>query len=211
MHSRLTAEQVQDFMRFLYFGNYSDAVSVSIDKAYLDFNRTLQGLEDYRNKHNKKNYVSGAKKELYKSIHELLKSSFSTQRCFDEWHKRTCEQLRQEFDDFPFHYGQAQKWINMTLKYLFMLEPACVDHVYCFFHIPIDNKIMEYLKPYAPPKCFSCAWSRIVNYDEYLSFQNWFRERFGACPLDNEFLLFMDNDAVLPTQLVNTEPNPALE
>ena len=44
-----------------------------------------------------------------------------------------------------FHYGQAQKWVNMTLKYMFITEkwPECFENIKCFLHAPIDNYILE--------------------------------------------------------------------
>ena len=197
MGSQLTEADIQNFFRFLYFGKYTDVVSVSMDKAYLDFNRTLHGLDAYKKNNNNKDCVTDAKKVLTESIHELLepKTKIQNQQAFDDWHQETCDRLRQKFDDFPFQYGQAQKWINMALKYIFILEPDQVDPVYPFFLVPIDNILLEHLKPYAPPT-LSCSWSRIDNYEEYLCFQRWFRD-FTGNPMDNEFLLFMDKDVVL--------------
>ena len=199
MGSQLTETDIQNFFRFLYFGKYTDVVSVAIDKAYLDFNRTLRGLDKFKNEHNK-DYVPEAKIVLAESICELLdpKTKIQSQQTFDNWHKVTCDRLRQIFEGFPFRYGQAQKWINMTLKYTFILDPGSVDHVYSFFHTPIDNIILEHLQPYDPPT-FSSAWSQIDNYEDYLRFQLWFRG-FTGNPLDNEFLLFMDKDIVLTRQ-----------
>ena len=72
MKSRLTETDIQTFFRFLYFGKYTDVISVSIDKAYLDFNRTLRGLDKYRKEHNNNDYVAEAKIVLAESIRELL-------------------------------------------------------------------------------------------------------------------------------------------
>ena len=196
MGSQLTEADMQNFFRFLYFGKFTDVVSVSMDKAYLDFNRTLRGLEKFKTEH-KKDYVADAKIVLAESISDLLdpKTKIQSQQTFDDWHKTTCDRLRQVFEGFPFRYGQAQKWINMALKYVFILEPGRVSHVYSFFHIPIDNIILKNLQPYDPPT-FSSVWSQVDNYEDYLRFQLWFRS-FTGNPLDNEFLLFMDKDTVL--------------
>ena len=210
MGSQLTEADIQNFFRFLYFGKYTDVVSVSMDKAYLDFNRTLRGLDKYRKEHNNNDYVAEAKIVLAESIRELLdpETKIKSQQAFDDLHKETCDRLRQKFDEFPFQYGQAQKWINMTLKYIFILDPDSVSHVYSFFHTPIDNIMREHLRPYNPPT-FSSAWSQIDNYEDYFHFQLWFRG-FAGNPLDNEFLLFMDKDTVLTRQSIEPAANSDL-
>lgn len=47
-----------------------------------------------------------------------------------------------ETEDYPdkFYFGQAQKWVNMTLKYLYLLDPTNSDKN---LHIPIDSYIID--------------------------------------------------------------------
>ncbi len=101
-------------------------------------------------------------------IDVLLKDIFSDQDSFDSWHKCACECLKSLANELNeekgkekgntvklfeedsrepirFTIGHAQKWINMTLKY--MLIMGLWDNELCgkikFFHIPIDGYIMD--------------------------------------------------------------------
>lgn len=49
-------------------------------------------------------------------------------------------------EGIEFYIGQAQKWVNMTLKYLYVLVPDVVEPFYNLLHIPLDNYIMDIAK-----------------------------------------------------------------
>ena len=77
--------------------------------------------------------------------------------------------------------GQAQKWINMTLKYWLLFGEKRIQNIEknaIFFHIPIDSFIQKEMfnEKYPNP------WSRIENYDEYLQYQLTHREREEKYP-----------------------------
>lgn len=54
---------------------------------------------------------------------------------FTKWHHSICEEIvaRYEAEGIEFYVGQAQKWVNMTLKYLYVLVPDVVESVLPFF------------------------------------------------------------------------------
>lgn len=129
------------------------------NRAYLDLCRTLKFTEEYKN-----NKVSFSEciidNIMIKKIKDLLDkfdpSVINTEKFdFDCWHEKLCEKLNEEANkceylvssdnDESFHYGQAQKWVNMTLKYMFITEkwPECFENIKCFLHAPIDNYILE--------------------------------------------------------------------
>jgi hypothetical protein len=89
--------------------------------------------------------------------------------------------------------GQAQKWINMTLKYLFALGENRIKGIsknYIYFHFPLDNIIQDKLVKLGIPK-FKVSWSRIDNYVEYLNYQCLVRTKFaGQILMDVEFRLY---------------------
>jgi hypothetical protein len=73
---------------------------------------------------------------------------FRGQGDFDDWHNCLCRHLIEEYDKNEyktyyesFSYGQAQKWVNMTLKNLYLLTDD-IDRVYTHLHIPVDNIIL---------------------------------------------------------------------
>ena len=45
-----------------------------------------------------------------------------------------------------FTYGQAQKWVNMTLKYLWLLDMLPNGLSEAELHVPVDSFILEALK-----------------------------------------------------------------
>lgn len=113
-----------------------------------------------------------------------------SQSNFDDWHKCTCDALRASFGDFHLYYGQAQKWINMSLKYLFILDRPRVDPYWEYCHVPIDRYLLRGIELHDPPR-FGCAWSRIDSYDRYLEFQGWFRSEMAGIPMDNEWKIWL--------------------
>jgi hypothetical protein len=97
-----------------------------------------------------------------------------------------------------FTIGQSQKWVNMTLKYIFTLGENRLpgfEQVYPFAHIPVDNIILEQLYTKELTVIFTSAWSRLDEYSADLQFQQWVRTHCGdEYPLDFEFYLWMGND-----------------
>lgn len=117
---------------------------------------------------------------------------------FDDWHKAKCEEIINFMNNSidksntkilkkeeKFNIGQAQKWVNMTLKYLWLLDalPAGVEPEY--LHVPIDSYIIEIaydnknkfenalgLLEEKPKK----SWSKLSEYEEYFKIQEAIRK-----------------------------------
>lgn len=107
----------------------------------------------------------------------------------ETWHKKACDKIRTIFKDMDIitqgltlTYGQAQKWLNMALKNMWLLGliEAGKDK---YLHIPIDNYIIKAActceeNPYFLGVEFEFtknnkdSWSSWNNYDEYWEFQN---------------------------------------
>lgn len=195
--STLLEEDKRNFWLRVYFGPNlkNEIVLTVIDKAYRDFNRTLHGVAD-KNKNNPNAYAH-LRNFLHKKICEVISQDFN-QNSFDIWHKECCDKLINEYDSIINHelyYGQAQKWINMTLKYLFAIgneKINGIDRNYKFFHIPLDNIIQEKLTcPEFNITRIPIKWSRIKDYSLYMDYQKKIREVFvGQIPMDVEFRLF---------------------
>lgn len=184
-----------DFERFwirVFLHTSDDFLERCIERAYRDFNRTLHGIRGHENKE-----AYSRLSNLVKSIvEEITTTNISNQTDYDSWHKDKCEILVKGFMtelNYELSIGQAQKWINMTLKYLFALGESRVNGIsknYEFFHIPIDNIIQEKLEKEGIEKLKE-RWSRIKQYSNYLDYQKKVREHFaGQIPLDVEFKLF---------------------
>ncbi len=129
------------------------------NRAYLDLCRTLKFTEEYNNsKVRFSEYIIN--NVIINEIKDLLKkcgTSVINTEGFDCWHNELCENINKKANEYnylvcdssdnnkKFHYGQAQKWVNMTLKYMFITEkwPECFENIKCFLHAPIDNYILE--------------------------------------------------------------------
>ena len=190
--STLTKADKENFWIRCYLSPTTDLTEAAIDRAYRDFNRTLHGIS----KTQKEGNHSELKILLRNFVSEALNETFLTQKIFDKWHEMKCNELITSFKNISGHklfVGQAQKWINMTLKYLFALGEDRINGIsrnYQFFHIPIDNIIQDKLSKSEIPK-FKDPWSRINNYSEYLNYQKLVRTKFyGQIPMDVEFRLF---------------------
>ena len=187
MLSTISSKEERDFLIRIHFRNASDSIGSSIDCAYRDFNRTLRGISTHRDAGL---LQTRARKAIREAISFLTPARAHSQDSFDVWHKDTCDVLRSAFgDDFHLYYGQAQKWINMSLKYLFILERHRIDPYWQYCHVPVDNILLERVMPHDPPR-FGCRWSRIDSYERYLDFQSWFRDEFPGIPMDNEWRIW---------------------
>lgn len=162
-----------------------DTITLAITKAYRDLMRTIRG---FANNPDHDAIIRNARQTLHTSITTILTAQISTQAEFDELHEAACYDLISSFEGQTFTLGQAQKWINMSFKYLHLLDYPAVQRVYEYCHIPIDSYMLNITK-----YTMSKAWSRLDNYSEYLEYQNWFRTRYPHdIPLDTEFYLWLE-------------------
>lgn len=182
--TKLTNEDYVRFFKTRLFGNIDDPLASAIKSSYYDVCRTISGFSKTPNHDDIFENASGI---LYAEITTMLSKTITNQPEFNEWHRNCCDKLKESFDRQTFTYGQAQKWINMSLKNLSMLDPKRVKKHYEFFHIPIDNLIMK-----KTGKKTDDSWSRIDNYDKYLEYQDNFRlNHKNGIPLDEEFEIWL--------------------
>lgn len=190
---RPTREEYFDFLVRCYFGEGVDLIKMAVERAYLDLNRTLHGFATHKNA----DLLRNDSHKLMISLVKMLQGKKMTQPVFNKWHFKSCKELRQHFWTGGFErftYGQAQKWINMTLKYVFAMGEKRLpgfESCYPFAHIPIDNVFVDALQVYKKVS-LPCAWSRIDDYQVYLKLQKEFWSTFpNSIPLAVEFRLWM--------------------
>ena len=101
------------FLVQCYFGSMENgAVVAAIDRAYIDMQtHTVRGEKE--DLFTRRKVVTEI---LYKRIQELV----NDEKDFDKWHRNVSKEIKTKYPDFTF--GQIQKWINMTIKYLFVLR-----------------------------------------------------------------------------------------
>ena len=162
-----------------------DIITLAMTKAYRDLMRTIRGFF-----HNPEHdiIIRNARETLHASIVAMLSAGIHSQTEFDELHRAACYDLISSFRGQTFTVGQAQKWINMTFKYLHLLDYPEVQKVYEYCHVPIDSYMLN-ITNYAMGK----AWSKLSDYGEYIEYQEWFRNKYpNEIPLDKEFYLWLE-------------------
>lgn len=183
MNSILPENIREDFFIRLYFKNLEEFHLAGVKRAFLDFSRTLKVVDS-----NRENLKKSAEKYILSQLTEVTKTEFLNQSEFDKFHKLSCEQLIQVWNELTF--GQAQKWINMTLKYSLLLGDKRINGIEKnakFFHIPIDSYVQKGMFGEKLPK----AWSKINSYETYMKYQLIQRNKqTGNFPIIDEFLFF---------------------
>lgn len=192
-------KNIEEYLIRLYFGKSDYLLDACINRAYRDFNRTIHGIDRLETKDQLHKEASGYIKNSFSDIQTGC-ACIAEQEEFDRWHQSTCSDLSRYYNKHgysSFSVGQAQKWINMTFKYIFTMGENRIqgfDNIYRFCHIPLDNIILQKLRDDHGFLGLSCAWSRLDDYDEYLSCQKWIRQTFAELPLDVEFKLWMKGE-----------------
>jgi len=188
-----TKQEQNDFVLHLYFGFNEDPLDSCIKRAYLDMARTLHGLAKHENR---EILTPDAAKLLKLFLNDLVKiQTIKTQDEFDSWHHMICNSLIMSYQVggyMDFSYGQAQKWLNMTMKYIYVFgDDYFPDYtsVYNFCHMPLDNYILDALYKKGAPK-LGTSWSTTKKVN-YLKIQNWIRDAYPeVAPLAVEFHLW---------------------
>jgi len=94
------------------------------------------------------------------------------------------------------HFGQAQKWINMAIKYCLILAPKTYEINLLWYHVPIDRLVLSGVKKkyngLSIPE--NIVWSNL-DYLEYKKFQDEFRiciKAKSTHPLIEEFAIWLE-------------------
>lgn len=184
----------EDVLVHKYFGTGHDYLLNGINRAYRDFNRTLHGLGKLSTKEILREQARNKVKLAFFELRNF-RGEVKKQTVFDTWHKHTCQELSGLFQSFGHHLfvGQAQKWINMTFKYIFTMGESRIPgfgELYPFCHAPLDKILIGQLEKHGFTG-LPCPWSRLDDYNLYLDYQIWIRQRFSLVPLDTEFHLWL--------------------
>lgn len=127
-------------------------------KAYADMaRRTL------RIKENSKERIALKKSatEILRQAVEKLKNDPSD---FPKWHEKSCNALIACYGG-QISYGQAQKWLNMLLKYLYVYDVNGYETLFSSperitaLDMPVDSKVIETLHRKYNVKRPTAGWS----------------------------------------------------
>lgn len=189
--------EIHKFLLQSLFGKINNKQQAAIDRAYRDFNRTLKDFYKEDKDENKIKIKEDWKSIIQTFIQEVLINSYKERVEFDTIHEKYCKQLIESNNDKykELTIGQAQKWLNMTLKYLLILEEKGIEKNFQYFHIPIDNIIQDILSEKLEIKKEFAVWSKIKDYKQYIEYQCIIREKLKpAIPIVKEMELF--NEAI---------------
>ena len=152
------------FLIQCYFGKMEHGpIVAAIDRAYIDMQTLIV-------KGDPETELFPRRKAITEYLYSQLQLLQTGKQDFDAWHRETSEYIHDNFMP-TLTYGQIQKWINMTIKYLYtyrQLQLPDVDDYYSemnaeAFHAPIDSYVLKAIGRE------NLSWSKdIDDYDEYL-------------------------------------------
>ena len=139
---------VLEFLKYAYFNmtkgdSMNDILVKCAEKAYLDLCRTIKFNTDNRGtRKSAKRKICEMLVHEYDVLENAVKGSDERQSAFDREHQRICEEIINTYSEISeLTYGQAQKWLNMMLKYVLMTaEDSALKN---YLHIPVDSYIMQ--------------------------------------------------------------------
>ena len=141
-------------------------IRMCAERAYLDWNRTIE-YEKNASEKDKESFKTNGCTILIQGItgildHKELYGAWSenNQKEFNDLHSGICKAIEnysndQMIDSIPntyllkqrgekrFYYGQAQKWLNMTIKYMVLLDISNICEIRELLHVPIDRYILR--------------------------------------------------------------------
>lgn len=182
--------------------------------AYRDMCRTITYSTNYNEKYAKSNKdkktIRDNKKGLRDDITDLIKAqvynwinnSTINKDIFNDEHRDLCNKIIEKYKgttnqgetNGSVYFGQAQKWVNMTLKNLYVYSKSNntslnLDNIIKYFHVPIDNVILDiasdakpcYIDP--PGTTYGVikpkkAWSK-WDYKKYREYQEALKNSIG--------------------------------
>lgn len=193
----------QDIINSLYgfyFGNIEDKFAAASSRAYRDLCRTIDFPKGKFKKDKEYDaFKLGLREKVTKTFKEkiesLIKKKDMNQEIFNEWHNEVCEQIIKIYgnEGINLTYGHAQKWINMTIKYLYCLQYDDFKKVFPYLHVPVDKYIIERAYKEFKIKKPKATWSNFVK-EEYINYQNELIKKIGkgTDPLRWEFSAWLN-------------------
>ncbi len=167
-----------------------------VEKAYFDFCRTIKYLKDTDSK-KKEDYKNQSYVLIVNLIDEYPRIDNIDCLSFDDWHHEAINKIikiskkskRLFKNSNPITVGQAQKWLNMSLKYMSLMDVLNDRIKLENIHVPIDNYVIDAAKKVGKisqmfgveglgiEPTFKTRWSQISEYEnEYMAYQNKLRE-----------------------------------
>lgn len=184
-------KEFKDFFMYTYFGIVPEETYEKMYKGkeeYLNYCRKKAIIKAYSDATNQgayntlfkkeipnveklKSYSKKAKKEAATILFEKIKG-YEKECTFDNWHDKLCNEIIEKYEKVNngppfFTYGNAQKWANMSLKYMWILDLLPESFAEEELHMPIDRYIISALNAEENCNRFWSKWEK----PDYLSFR----------------------------------------
>ncbi len=139
----LSDDDIKLFLMVCLFGsqykselNDEEKIDLVINRAYRDFCRTINKDKLKQNEYDLKTAKDATKKIITNNIRTIP----SNKEAYDKWFFDLCSAIT----NIGYSFGQAQRWVNMTMKYLIVLDYEPIDQaiIECL-HAPIDTDIVQ--------------------------------------------------------------------
>ena len=138
-------------------------VQRAVELAYADMSRHATG----HTKAIKEKIIPIIADELQNEEERIVKD-------YGTWHNKFCEKIKSEMikSGFSGTIGKTQKVINMSFKYLLLLdEESKFCRIKDNLHMVLDSYTLGWYNTFAEKKC-KIGWSKIENYDDYIKIEN---------------------------------------
>jgi hypothetical protein len=191
---KVSQEEWNSFADIARLNEHGDALGSCIRSAYLDMSRTLRGIAGFADAEAWHRAMTDC---LRSQLDILTSQSMWNRGDFDAWHRATTQRLIDAAGSlgFPLKVGQAQKWINMSIKNGLALGERLKPNLLCVYdvaHVALDNIVLEGLrrKKRMPRELLRGPWSKLPDYEEYMACQQWIRANLPGIPVEEEFRLW---------------------
>ena len=155
--------------------NIDDIIDIAVQKGYAP---SIQNTAIKQYKYDSKKLAVPRKdceELLKKEIKKIYDETNITEEKFEEWESNLASEIREKYKQNGiehYTYGNAQKWINMTIKFVFSSEN--VDYTKQLFNVcylPIDRIIQDKAYKELGVKKLPVAWSKCDDWNEIQSYQ----------------------------------------
>jgi hypothetical protein len=193
---RVSQSEWNEFATIAGLDHDGDGLDRCVRSAYLDLSRTLAGIATFADAEAWHRSMTAL---LRGELQALTRRSTWSRDEFDAWHRATTFQFIETARDLRFRLtvGQAQKWVNMSIKNGIALgerlKPG-LSSVYEVAHVALDQIVLEGLKRKKgmPRQLVRGAWSKIDDYEDYMDCQRWIRQNLPGIPVEEEFRLWQE-------------------
>ena len=150
-----------------------DIFLAAVNEAYGDAKRTFEGIGGRATAANQKLGNKSPNQKLADNIQNYFKYNTKkniSEREFDELHGKWCTEYRNDLKTVGYSkatYGQAQKVVNMTFKYLYCLNGATTTYNGYFkhCHVALDSFTLEWIVRNCKPSDKLEVWSKLNKVD----------------------------------------------